>query len=131
MSLRRAAAESKSNFPKKTIRHSLVPDLYDVLQGGDGGLGQAGGRGALTTRLPLILLFLLVFLFTAGGSQVEEEGLVLPLRPLLPLGLRLSLVVQHQVRVVVTTAVGHHHGADGAGVDVLNLEKALDHVDVL
>lgn len=49
----------------------------------------------------------------------------------LPLSLRLSLIVQQQVRVVVTLAVGHHHCADGASIDVLDLEKALDHVDVL
>ncbi len=56
---------------------------------------------------------------------------MLLLLPLLPPSLGLSLVVQQQVRVVVTTAVCHHHRADGAGVDVLDLEKALDYVDVL
>ena len=89
----------------------------------------------MTPRFPLELLalpFLLVFL-AAGGSQVKEEGLVVVLWLLAfqPPGLGLSLVVQQQVRVVMTTAVGHHHCADGAGVDVLDLEKALDDVDVL
>lgn len=53
------------------------------------------------------------------------------LLPLLPSGLRLSFIVQQQVRVIVPPTVGHHHRANGAGVDVLDLEKALDHVDVL
>lgn len=57
--------------------------------------------------------------------------MVLLLLPFLPPSLRLRLVVQQQVRGVVPPAVGHHHCADGAGVDVLDLEKALDHVDIL
>lgn len=49
---------------------------------------------------------------------------------MLLLGPRLSLVVEQQVRRVVSSAVSHHHRANGAGVDVLDLEEALDHVDV-
>lgn len=57
--------------------------------------------------------------------------MVLLLLPFLPSSLRLSLVVQKQIRVVMASAVGHHHCADGAGVDVLDLKKAFDYVDVL
>lgn len=57
--------------------------------------------------------------------------MLLLLLPLLPPSLGLSLIVQQQVWVVVTTAVGHHHRADGAGIDVLDLEQALDYIDVL
>lgn len=78
-----------------------------------------------------VLLPFLQLLFTARGSQVKEERLVLRLLlPLLPPGLRLSLIVQQQVWVVMAMAVGHHHRTDGAGVDVLDLEEALDHIDV-
>lgn len=50
---------------------------------------------------------------------------------LLPPSLRLSLVIQQQVRGVMATAVSDHYSANGAGVDVLDLEKALYDVDVL
>lgn len=86
---------------------------------------------AVTPRILLPLLILIVVVITASGSQVKEEGLVLPLLPFLLLSLRLSLVIQQQIWTVVTTAVGHHHRADGAGVDILDLEKTFDHVDVL
>lgn len=85
---------------------------------------------AVKPRIPLLLLILIVVI-TASGSQVKEEGLVLPLLPFLLLSLRLSLVIQQQIWIVMTSAVCHHHRADGAGVDVLDLEKAFDHVDVL
>lgn len=85
---------------------------------------------AVTPRIHLPLLILIVVI-TASGSQVKEEGLVLPLLPFLLLSLRLSLVIQQQIWIVVTSAVGHHHRADGAGVNVLDLEKTFDHVDVL
>ena len=83
-----------------------------------------GGEPGSLAQLPFLLLFL-----TAGGPQVKEERLVLLLL-FLPPSLGLSFVVQHQVWVVMATAVSHHHCADGAGVDVLDLEEALDYVDV-
>lgn len=105
-----------------------------MLQARDGRLREAAAGEAVTPDFLWVLLVLrfLVFVLAAGGPQVEEEGLVvLLLLPFLPASLRLSLVIQQQVRVVVATAVRHHHRADGAGVDVLDLEEALDHVDVL
>lgn len=101
-----------------------------MIQARDGGLWEAGRGTSVRPCFPLTLLYLLIILFflTAGGSKVKQKGLVL-LLPFLPLSL--SLVVQQQVRVVVTTAVSHHDGADGAGIDVLNLEKAFYHIDVL
>lgn len=105
-----------------------------MLQAWDGRLREAAAGEAVTPDFLRVLLVLrfLVFVLAAGGAQVEEEGLVvLLLLPFLPASLRLSLVIQQQVRVVVATAVRHHHRADGAGVDVLDLEEALDHVDVL
>lgn len=57
--------------------------------------------------------------------------MVVLLLPFLPSGLRLSLVVQEQIGVVVAAAVSHHHCADGAGVDILDLKKAFDYIDVL
>lgn len=109
--------------------------MDDILQARGRGHGQAGLKPHLPP--PPLLLFLLVLLvvllLAVAGSHVKEQGLpVLP--ALLPVGLapglRLGLVVQQQVRGVVALAVGHHHCADGAGVDVLDLEEALDHVDV-
>lgn len=85
-------------------------------------------------HFPLVLLTLhfLILILTTRGPQVKEEGLVEVLvLPFLPSSLRLGLVVQQQIWVVMTSAVGHHHRADGAGVDVLDLEKAFHHVDVL
>lgn len=105
-----------------------------MLQARDGRLRKAAAGEAVTPDFFWVLLVLpfLVFVLAAGGPQVEEEGLVvLLLLPFLPASLRLSLIIQQQVRVVVATAVRHHHRADGAGVDVLDLEEALDHVDVL
>lgn len=89
----------------------------------------------MTFRFPVVRLALnfLIFILTTRGSQVKKKGLVmvLLLLPFLPSSLRLSLVVQQQIWVVVTSAVGHHHCADGAGIDVLDLEEAFDYVDVL
>lgn len=106
---------------------------YNVIQARDGGLGEARSGTSMTPCFPLTRLFpyliLIVFFLTAGGSQVKDkEGLVL-LLSFLPLSL--SLVVQQQVWVVMATTVSHHDGADGAGIDVLNLEKAFYHIDVL
>lgn len=49
---------------------------------------------------------------------------------LLGSGLGLRLVVEQQVGRVMPSAVGHHDCANGAGIDVLDLEEALDHVDI-
>lgn len=105
-----------------------------MLQARDGRLWEAATGEAVTPDFLWVLLVLrfLVFVLTAGGPQVKEEGLVvLLLLPFLPASLRLSLVIQQQVRVIVAAAVRHHHCANGAGVDVLDLEEALDHIDVL
>lgn len=106
--------------------------MYNVLQSRHGRLRETRTGEAVTSRSPLalFLLFLLLFFLATGRCQVKEERLVVVL-PLLPSGLRLSFIVQQQVRVIVPPTVGHHHRANGAGVDVLDLEKALDHVDVL
>lgn len=107
-----------------------------MVQGGEASVGVSGSRDVMIpflrmTHLLLLLIFL-VFLLAARCPQVEEEGLLLLLELiLLPLSLRLSLVIQHQIWIVMASAVGHHHRADGAGVDVLDFEEAFDHVDVL
>lgn len=87
----------------------------------------------MTFPVPVVRLALhfLIFILTARGSEIKKKGLVMVLLPFLPSSLRLSLVVQQQIWVVVTSAVGHHHRADGAGIDVLDLEEAFDYVDVL
>lgn len=108
--------------------------LYNMLQAWYGGLRKAASGEAMTFRFPVVRLALnfLIFILTARGSQVKKKGLVMVLLlPFLPSSLRLSLVVQQQIWVVVTSAVGHHHCADGAGIDVLDLEEAFDYVDVL
>lgn len=105
-----------------------------MLQARDGRLWEASPGEAVTPGFHRLVLALrlLVFVLAARGAQVEEERLVLLLLLVfLPACLGLGLVVQQQVRVIVAAAVGHHHRADGAGVDVLDLEKALDHVDIL
>lgn len=104
-----------------------------MIQARDGGLYVTAVRESETPPLLLVLLVLqfLTFILTAGGSEIKQEGLVMLQPPFLLLSLRLSLVVQQEIRVVMTTAVGHHHGADGAGVDVLDLEKTFDDVDIL
>lgn len=78
---------------------------------------------------------LVVIFLTVRCSQVEKQWLVVlgfSVVSLLGsrLGLRLRLVVEQQVGRVVPSAVGHHHRANGAGVDVLDLEESLDHVDI-
>lgn len=111
-----------------------LPHLHYMFQAGDGGLRKAASWEAPTPRFSLVLLALrfLILILTTRGPQVKEEGLVeVLLLRFLPSSLRLSLVVQQQIRVVMTPAVGHHHCADGAGIDVLDLEKAFDYVDVL
>lgn len=111
---------------------SHLTDLQDVIHARDGGLRVTAIRESGTLCLPLMfLIFHFVFIITAGGPQVKQEGLVMLQPPFLLLSLRLSLVVQQQIRVVMTAAVGHHHSADSAGVDVLDLEKTLDDVDIL
>lgn len=110
------------------------PHHPNVLQARDGRLMEASSGKAVTPRFQrlLFVLRLLVFVLAARGAQVEEERLVLLLlQASLPLRLGLGLVVQQQVRVVVAAAVSNHHRADGAGIDVLDLEKTFDHVDVL
>lgn len=108
--------------------------MNNLLQAWDRGLGTTG-REAVTSGVPMIVFFFLLpflqLLFTSRGSQVEEERLVLRmLLSFLPPGLRLSLIVQQQVWVVMAMAVSHHHRTNGAGIDVLDLEEALDHIDV-
>lgn len=76
----------------------------------------------------LILLVLILLLFTVCVSQIKEERLVLLCQ--LSLSLWLSFIVQKEVRRVVSTAVGHHHCADSAGIDVLDLKQTLHHIHV-
>lgn len=108
-----------------------LTDLQDVIQARNGGLRVTAIRESGTLCLPLMFLILnFVFIVTAGGPQVKQEGLVMLQSPFLLLSLRLSLIVQQQIWVVMMTAVGHHHSADSAGVDVLDLEKTLDDIDI-
>lgn len=82
------------------------------------------------SMLSALGISLVVIFLAIGRSQVEKQWLVV-LRFSLALLLRLRLVVEQQVGRVVPPAVGHHHRAYGARVDVLDLEEALDDVDVL
>lgn len=119
---------------KNKTKAKQILYMYNVLQSRHGRLRETRTGEAVTSRSPLalFLLFLLLFFLATGRCQVKEERLVVVLLlPLLPSGLRLSFIVQQQVRVIVPPTVGHHHRANGAGVDVLDLEKALDHIDVL
>lgn len=105
-----------------------------MLQAWYGGLRKAASGEAVTFPIPVVRLALhfLIFILTARGSEIKKKGLVMVLLlPFLPSSPRLSLIVQQQIWVVMTSAVGHHHRADGAGIDVLDLEEAFDHVDVL
>lgn len=111
---------------------SHLTHLQDMIQARDSRLRVMAIRESGTLCLPLMSLSLhFVFIVAAGGAQVKQEGLVMLQPPFLLLSLRLSLVVQQQIWVVVTAAVGHHHSADSASVDVLDLEKTLDDVDIL
>lgn len=88
----------------------------------------------MTFPIPVVGLALhfLIFVLTARGSKIKKKGLVMVLLlPFLPSSLRLRLVVQQQIWVVMTSAVGHHHCADGAGINVLDLEEAFDYIDIL
>lgn len=108
--------------------------MNDMVQAGYRGLGGPCGREAVTpsVRAALLLALRLLLFLAVRGSQVEEKRVMLiVLLRFLPPRLRLSLVVQQQVRVVVAATVRHHHRPDGAGVDVLDLEKTLHNVYVL
>lgn len=118
---------------KNKTKAKQILYMYNVLQSRHGRLRETRTGEAVTSRSPLalFLLFLLLFILATGRCQVKEQRLVVLLLPLLPSGLRLSFIVQQQVWVIMPPTVGHHHRANGAGVDVLNLKKALDHVNVL
>lgn len=108
--------------------------MNDVVQAGYHGLGDPCGREAVapSIRAALLLALRLLLFLAVRGSQVEQKRVMLiVLLCFLPPRLRLSLVVQQQVRVVVAATVRHHHRPDGAGVDVLDLEKTLHDVYVL
>lgn len=108
--------------------------MNDVVQARYHGLGNPCGREAVapSVRAALLLALRLLLFLAVRGSQVEQKRVMLiVLLCFLPPRLRLSLVVQQQVRVVVAATVRHHHRPDGAGVDVLDLEKTLHDVYVL
>lgn len=97
-------------------------------------MGQMSRVSGFSALFPLFVSLVLAFL-AVRRAQVEKQRLVVLRLPFVLLlgscsGLRLCLVVEQQVGRVVPSAVGHHHRANGAGVDVLDLEEALDYVDV-
>lgn len=113
-----------------------TPHLKDVFQWSVPYVGQVSRQQPPFPlyRVLFLLLAHILFLLAVSAAQVEEHRLVLVLVASLlsqGTGLRLGLVVQKKVRCVVAPAVGHHYSADGAGVDVLDLEEALDHIHIL
>jgi hypothetical protein len=75
-------------------------------------LGTARARGAQSWVRHLFLTVPAQIKDTAGGRS-------------------LVTCIQQEVRAVKAAAVGHHHCPDGAGVEILDLEEPLHHVDIL
>lgn len=88
-------------------QRGLCPALQEPVQEAP----QALGAG----RAPVALLILTI------AAQVEDAAGVCA-------G---GAGVQQEVGAVEAAAVGHHDGADGAGIEVLDLEEPLHHVHVL